>query len=237
MSRLHRKDYKKDELVSTLESLSISAERHLRSLIIAGVAVVALAAAVAGGIWYSRSNAADAAAGLAAVHKAMDAPIVASGGPAGMLTFTSTQSRAQEVLQRAESLLAAHPSSRQARWAAYWKAVALKDLGRHDEALATLSPLTTLSDEPFLSALSRMQSAQVSEAKGDLAAAAESYASLAASAPPRFPAEMALMNQARLLDAQGKTEEARAIYRRVAQEYPESPYASDAAKRITPASS
>ncbi|MGH9867614.1 MAG: tetratricopeptide repeat protein [Candidatus Polarisedimenticolia bacterium] len=237
MSRLHRKDYKKDELVTTLESLTLSAERHMRSLLIAGVAVVALVAAVVGGIWYSRSRSADAAAGLAAVHKAMDAPIVATGAPEGMLSFSSVSSRAQEVLQRAEALLSSHPSSRQAHWATYWKGVAQKDLGRFDEAQATLDPLTTLDDEPFLSALARMQRAQVSEAKGDLAAAAESYASLAASAPARFPAEIALMNQARVLDAQGKAEEAKAIYRRVTQEYPESPYASDAARRIAPTSS
>jgi len=234
MSRLHRKDYKRDELVSTLETLTLSAERHARSLIIAAGAVVVLIAAVAGGIWYSRSRAADAAAGLAAVHKAVEAPVIAQGAPAGMLTFASPSARAQEVLTRAEALLTEHPSSRQAHWAAYWKGVAQKDLGRFDEALATLDPLATLGDEPFLSALARMQRAQVSEVKGDLAAAAESYASLAASAPARFPVEIALMNQARLLEAQGKPDEAKAIYRRVTQEYPESPYASDAARRSAP---
>ena len=42
------------------------------------------------------------------------------------------------------------------------------------------------------------------------------------------------MNQARLLEGQGKTDEARDIYRRLAQEYPDSPFAREASERSTP---
>jgi tetratricopeptide (TPR) repeat protein len=235
MARLHRKDYKRDELVSTLESLTVAAEHHMRSLILAGAAALVLIVAVVGGIWYSRSQAADAARELGQLQKAVDAP-VAAAGVVGSPSYATPQARAEEILRRADVLIADHPSSRQARWASFWKAVAQKDLGRYDEALSGLTPLAGLTDEPFLSALARMQQAQVSEKKGDLAAAAESYASLASSAPARFPAEMALMNQARLLEAQGKGEEARAIYRRITQEYPDSPYASAAGRHLTPSS-
>ena len=235
MSRLQRKDYKRDELVSTLETLTLAAEHHLRSVIMAGVAALVLIAAVVGGIWYSRSQAADAALRLGYLQKAVDAPVVA-GGVVNGLSYPTTQARADEMLRRADALIAAHPSSRQARWGSYWKAVAQKDLGRYDEAMAGLSSLASLTDEPFLSSLARMQQAQVSEMKGDLAAAADTYAALASSAPSHFPSEIALMNQARLLEAQGKAEEAKAVYRRVQQEYPDSPYSGAAGKRLAPTS-
>jgi len=236
MSRMSRKDMKRDELATTLESLTLAAEHHARSLLIAAAAAVVLIAAVSAGVWYSRSRASEAALQFAQLQHAVDAPIVPAGAP-GMLTYPTTQARAEEILRRADTLVSSNPSSRQGRWAAYWKAVAQKDLGRHDEALATLAPLASSQDDPFLSASARMQQAQVSEAKGDLSGAAEAYAGLAASAPPRFPVEMALMAQARVLEAQGKGEEAKAIYRRVTQEYPESPYAGDAGRRLAPATS
>jgi TolA-binding protein len=236
MSRMSRKEIKRDELATTLESLTLAAEHHARSLMIAAVAAVVLIAAVTAGIWYSRSRAADAALQFAQLQHIVEAPISATGAP-GVLSYATPQARAEDLLRRADTLVSAHPSSPQGRWAAYWKAVALKDLGRHDEALAALAPLASSADDPFLSSSAKMQQAQVSEAKGDLSGAAEAYAGLAAAAPARFPVEMALMAQARVLEAQGKAEEARALYRRVTQEYPESPYAEDAGRRLAPAAS
>lgn len=234
MSRMSRKEIKRDELVSTLESLTLAAEHHARSLLIAAVAAVVLIAAVIAGVWYSRSQATEAALQFAQLQRVVDAPVVQGAGAPGALSYATPQARAEEILRRADALLTEHPSSRQARWAGYWKAVAQKDLGRHADALATLDPLAQSQEDPLLSGSARMQQAQVNEAQGNLQAAAEAYAGLAASAPARFPAEMALMAQARVLEAQGKGEEAKAIYRRVTQEYPESPYASDAGRRLAP---
>ncbi|HKY34035.1 MAG TPA: tetratricopeptide repeat protein [Candidatus Polarisedimenticolia bacterium] len=233
MSRISRKEIKRDELVTTLESLTHAAERHRRSLFLAAGAVVLLALAVTGGVWWSRSRAADAGLRLAALHAAVTAPVFTTGPLAGVpLSFGSGQQKHDEVIRRADELIEAYPSSSAARWAAYWKAVSCRETGRFPEALDILAGLAGDGGDPFLAASARMQQAQVQEAKGDLAAAAEAYASLAGSAPPTFPAEMALMSQARVLEAQGKTEDAMAVYRRVTQEYPDSPFAGDASRRL-----
>ena len=100
---------------------------------------------------------------------------------------------------------------------------------------AARSPLVSTDDE-FLSSSARFLQAQIHEAQGDAAGALELYAGLVNNSPARFPIEMAMMRQARLLEGQGKIEEAREIYRRVTQEYPDSPYSRDASQRLAPTS-
>jgi len=233
-TRITRKQMKSDELVNTVSSLTAVAERHARSIIIAVAAVIALGLAVGGGFWYSRTRENAAITELAAVQTAVSAPVageVAAPAP-GATAYLSSEQKYQEVLRRADVVLAEYPSSTAAGWATYWKAYALNELSRREEALAALEPLAGGSSDPFLSASARMLQARVHEAEGDLASALDIYASLAASAPPRFPAELCLMSQARILEAQGRNEEATQMYRRVTQEYPDSPFAREASRHL-----
>jgi TolA-binding protein len=230
--KITRKEIKRDEFATTIGTLTTVVEQHARSLLIATGAVVVLAAAVAGGLWYSHSRDQQARLKLAAIYRAAVGSVAEEG--AASARYATRREKYEDIVRLAGIVLTEHPSSSSAKWAAYWKAEGQKQLGDFAGALETLAPLVASTQDEFLACSSRMLQARVQEAKGDLAAAVETYATLAASAPATFPAEMALMNQARLLEAQGKVEEARESYRRVTQEYPESPYAREASQHLAP---
>ncbi len=234
--KITRKEIKRDELATTIGSLAEIFEEHRRSLTIAAAALLLLALAVAGGVWFSHRREADSLTALAAVQKAASAQSAeeAASGQSGAAPYATRQQRFQEVLRLADQVLLDHPSSDAARWASYYKAVALKELGSHDDALREVMPLTGSTQDEFVSASARVLQAQIQEAKGDLAGAAEAYGTLAASAPTRFPIDLALINQARLLEAQGRKEEAQEVYRRVSQDFPESPFAGEASRHLQP---
>ena len=234
--KITRKEIKRDELATTIGGLRSAVEEHARGVAIAIGALILLSAAVAGGIWFSRSRDASAQLKLAAVYRAVNAPVTEEGGLVGSAstTYATRRQKYEDVTRLAGVVLSEHPGSTAARWASYYEAVAQKDLGNYPDALQALAPLAADTEDDFLFASAKFMQAQIHEAQGDAAGALEIYTSLAASTPPRFPADMVLMSQARVLEGQGKVDEARQIYRRLLQEYPDSPYTREASERSNP---
>jgi tetratricopeptide (TPR) repeat protein len=235
--RITRKEIKRDELATTIGDLRSAVQDHSRSVAIAAGALILLSVAIAGGIWFSRSRETASQVKLAAVYRAAGAPVTEEDTLAGQAAkaYPTRRQKYEDVERLASEVLSAYPSSKSAKWATYYKAVAQKELGNYPEALHTLEPLAADTADDFLSASSKFMQAQVHEAQGDAAGALEIYASLAATASERFPADMVLMNQARVLEGQGKIDEAREIYRRIMQEYPDSPFTREATERANPA--
>jgi tetratricopeptide (TPR) repeat protein len=107
----------------------------------------------------------------------------------------------------------------------------LLDLGRNDEALAALEPLLG-GGRTLLATLSETLAGRAEEAKKNFQKAADHYAAAASGAAKDFPVEIALMGQARCLDALGKKEEAISAYQKVVDAYPDSPFAAKAGEKI-----
>lgn len=233
--KISRREIKRDELATTIGGLTSAAERHARSIVIVAGALVALGLAVWGGVWFSRSRDIQAREKLAAVHRALTSPVAGSeAATARGAAYASDRQRSEDVVRLADIVLQDHPSSTAASWASYYKAVGQKDLGDYAGARATVEPLASSTTDEFLSAAARLLQAQIHEASGEIDQAIDAYAKLAASAPPRFPAELALMGQARLLEQSGRKEDAAAIYRRISEQYPDSPLGREAAGRLAP---
>lgn len=226
--RISRKEIKRNDLAETLSGITQAAGLHARSLAIAVGAVVLLGLAVAGGFWYSHSRAVAAGQELASVQHATGYMMEGTDASAGAQPASA---RAQDVITRADAVMHDYPSSKAARWAAYYKAVGQKEAGDAAGALATLGPLASDTAGDLLSSAARALQAQIREEQGDHAGAAEAYASLAASPAASFPVEIALAGQARALEAQGKKDEAAEIARRIQQEFADSPYARQLAQR------
>ena len=233
--KLRHKDIKRDDLAAGISGLSVAIQQHARSVGIAAAAVVVLGLAVTGGVWFSRSQAAAAQAKLGAVYKALSAPVTEEGAvfSADSTTYATRRQKYEDVARLAQTVLTEHPSSAAGKWAAYYVAVSRRELGDHASALEALAPIASGKDD-LLSSSARFLQGQVKEASGDLPGALEVYASLVEAAPAGFPIEMAMMSQARILEGQGKSEEARDIYKRITQEHPDSPFSRDASQRLSP---
>jgi TolA-binding protein len=73
--------------------------------------------------------------------------------------------------------------------------------------------------------------AQLKRRQGKLPEAAEAFRKLAADPEWALPKDHAVMEMARTLDQAQKTAEARAAYKRVTDEFPDSVYAGEARRR------
>lgn len=234
-AKIRHKDIKRDDLAAGISGLSVAIQQHARSVGIAAAAIVVLGLAVAGGFWFSRSQAAGAQAKLGAVYKALSAPVSEEGAAssADSTPYATRRQKYEDVARLAQTVITEHPSSAAARWAAYYVAVSRRELGDHAGALDALAPIASGKDD-LLSCSAKFLQGQVKEASGDLSGALAAYASLVEAAPTGFPIEMAMMSQARILEGQGKSEEAKDIYRKITQEHPDSPFSRDATQRLSP---
>jgi len=231
MARITRQEMKRDELVTTLARLTAAAEKHARSIGIAIVAIIVLAAAVTGGVLYSRSRERAAQEILGEIQAAAVAPVF-PGYEDGSGVYPTEQAKFDEVLRLSGVLQESFPSTHAARWSAYWEAFGQMELGRHQEALDALAAFDGPHERDFIYWSAQFLKARVQEATGDADAAAGTYLTIADAAPETFPAEMALINRARLLDGEGRSDEALEAYKRVARDYPDSPYAVSAASKM-----
>lgn len=234
--KVTRKEIKRDDLAAGLSGLTAAIQQHARSVGIAAAAVVVLGLAVAGGIWFSRSQAQAAQKKLGAVYKALTAPVTEEGGASSSDTapYATRREKYEAVVQLCQAVVTEYPSSAAAKWAGYYTAVARKELGDNPGALEALAPIASGSDD-LLSSSAKYLQGQVKESSGDLAGALEAYTSLITTAPAGFPVEMVMMSQARILDGQGKAEEAKEIYKKITEEHPDSPFSREASEHLSPA--
>ncbi|HXE80865.1 MAG TPA: transglycosylase SLT domain-containing protein [Vicinamibacterales bacterium] len=139
--------------------------------------------------------------------------------PAAARFSAGVRLHAEEKYREALPLISALPrSSLLADYAEYYKLVALARLSRLDDADATLRALTARPLEGHLRHSVRLAAAEVAEARGDHAKAADVYRGLLDDRPLN-PAGI-LMRLARALEASGDTKGAAAAWSRVYYEHP-----------------
>jgi predicted negative regulator of RcsB-dependent stress response len=105
-------------------------------------------------------------------------------------------------------------------------------LGMNDEALKTLDDfIRRYAREEGLVPLAYQKMAAVQLNKGSSEEALKTLDKIAA-APGDLLKDAALLQKARILEQQGRKDEATALYKELAEKYPRSPYVEDAKARI-----
>lgn len=235
--RLSRQQIKHDEFVSGVARASIWVEDHRRLVIAIGGALLAALVLGIGGQswWHARQE--KALTLLFEVERRFHTSV--QGRPdeyqqysRQATPYATREEKYTAVVQAADDLLAKHGSGASARQARYYRALALREMGRHDEATAELEKLVAQRMGRLPRALARLALAETHELAGRTAEAANVYRTLADEAPEEFPREMALLGLARCLEREQKQEEARALYRRVIEEFGASPYVAEAQSRL-----
>ncbi|HXI03590.1 MAG TPA: tetratricopeptide repeat protein [Candidatus Saccharimonadales bacterium] len=231
---LTRHEMKQDELVSWATRVFVWIEEN-STTVLAGLG--ALLVLVIGGVgataWmHSRSD--NAYRLLAQVQKAVRTPVATESDPnTHGEVFATSSERSNHIIESADQLLDAYSSGEAANWARYYKAVALLDLGKADDAGNTAKEIIDRADaDSMLAALAQMVAAQAAEAKKDLTQAIDHYTAAAESGAAGFPPELGLLNEARCLDELGRTQEAVAAYQKILDDYPNSPLAARAGKKL-----
>ena len=236
MKRQHRKEIKRDELVTGFEQ-SVSwikaHEREARATVIAVVAVGVLALGV--NTFQGQRHAA-AEKAFAAALDIFHAPTAAEV-PAGAekpprvdyATPAEKYQKAAAAFDGVERRFGSQPAGRRAR---FYAALCRIEMGDYAEAQKGLDQVVSGSERTSLeSALARIALADLYRRRGETDKAVAAYRQLVDDASLAIPRDHVLMSLAGTLEDARRTKEARASYTRLTEEFPSSVFVAEARRR------
>jgi hypothetical protein len=112
--------------------------------------------------------------------------------------------------------------------ARYYQGAALLRLGRGDEAVAVLEDLSASKATPTLVSSAKVLLSEALTATDQADRGIDLLREVAEDPTASFPPDQALLLMARVRKGQGDTAEARRIWQRIAEEYPQSAGAAEA---------
>lgn len=234
MKRTERHHLKENEFAEWLLGVRTWYEANRQAVTFIGIALVVLAAAVAGTMSYRRIDAGRASAALAEAMSVAEAPVVPPSAPtAGKApvqqpgTFPTDRARVEAALPKWLAVADAYPASDSGIIARYRAAAALVALGRTPEGIQRYREVVEKGRGAY-QVMARLGVAEAQLASGQYDLAIASFKEVAALNSEDAPADGVLMQLARAYRLSGKEDEARKTFKRVADEHPLSPYASSA---------
>lgn len=236
MDRQHRRELKHDKFVDELGTLSSRARENQRVLITITAVAVAIAV-IAYGIYFYRSNReVRAQESLAAAIQTMDSPLLpATGGEAQPgAKYKTEPDRTAAAEKQFKDVDAKYSGTDAGDVAGLY--LARIDAGRGDTKTARTLIEKFVNDHPkhFLVGGARYSLYQLRIEGGEASqVSTELQAQLAKPADQAvLPADTLLVLLAHSYDAQGNAEKSRDAYKRIATEFPDSPYAIEAQRKI-----
>jgi TolA-binding protein len=236
MDRQHRRELKHDKFVDELGTLSSRAKENQRVLImITGVAVAI--AVIAYGIYFYRSNRElRGQEALASAITTMESPLLPPAG--GQATpgakYKTEQERTAAAAKQFKDVNGKYSGTDAADVAGLY--LARIDAGRGDTKTARTLIEKFVNDHPkhFLVGGARYSLYQLRIESGEAAqVSTELQAQLSKPADQAvLPPDTLLVLLAHSYDAQGSSEKSRDAYKRIANEFPDSPYAIEAQRKI-----
>jgi tetratricopeptide (TPR) repeat protein len=195
-----------------------------------GVAILLVAVAVGGTLAYRNMEAGKATGLLAEAMSVAEANVIAPtttepGKPpvqtAG--TFPSDRARLEAALPKLMAVAEAYPASDAGILGRYRAAAALVALGKTAEGIQRYQEVVATSTGVY-QVMARLGIADAQVRAGQFDQAIASYKDVLALNAEDAPADGILMELARAYRLAGKADEAKKTYKRVADEYPQSPY-------------
>jgi len=228
-----RHEMKQDDLVTAVERARGWAQKNPILFRNGAIGAAAVLVVVLGAIYVFRSRAASAAELLRQGQARFSAQIGTPGADPSVTTSYPTEvERDRASLELFDRLVSQYGGRVEGRLARYYQGLLLARLGRPLEAEAALESFVKSPSSPVLAGLARAQLGQLETQKGDLERAAKVYSDLAADTNGSYPRDWALYYFAQTLDQQGKRTEAVETYRKIVSEFPSSPMASEASRKI-----
>ncbi|HYH10188.1 MAG TPA: tetratricopeptide repeat protein [Thermoanaerobaculia bacterium] len=235
MDRQHRHDLKHDKFVDEIGVLSEKARANQRTLLAIGAALVA-AALIAYGIYFYRSTReGNAQAALATAITTFEAPV--GDAPQGQPPtpgprFKTEQERTTAAEKQFKDVQAKFSGSDAADVAGLY--LARLAVGRGDMKTARTHLENFIDDhsDHILVGAARFSLYQLRIESGEAPQVVTELNAELAKAEPTLPGDSLLVLLAQAYDQQGNADKSREAYRRITTEFPESPYAIEAQRRI-----
>jgi TolA-binding protein len=237
MDRQQRRDLKHDKFVDEIGSLSTRARENQRLLLtIAGAAVIL--AVLAYGIYFYRSTREQKAqVALGKGIETIESPLLPAPGAQAVpgAKFKTEPERTAAAEKQFKDVEAHYGGSDAADVASLYLARIAADKG--DVASARTRLQKFISDHPkhLLVAGARYSLYRLRIDGGEAPQVAQELQAEVAKPDPALPADSLLALLAHAWDVQGNSQKSKETYRRIVTEFPDSPYAIDAQRKMGPA--
>lgn len=234
MRREHRRELKHDRFVDQVGSLSSSARENQRFLVLVTAAVIV--AILAGyGVYFYRSNREQhAQQALATAIETIDSPLLPPAGSppqpgAKFKTEAERNAAAEKQFKDVESKFSGTDAADVSRLY-----LARLEAQRGDTATARKELEQFISDHPrhILVGSARYSLYQLRIENGEAAKVATEVSAEIGKTDSILPPDTLLLLLAHAYDAQGNNAKSTETYRRIVTEFPDSPYALEAQRRV-----
>jgi TolA-binding protein len=237
MDRQERRDLKHDKFVDEIGSLSTRAKENQRLLYTSAAGAVVLAILVYG-VYFYRSNREQK--GQQALSKAMDtieSPLLPAPGAPPVLgaKFKTEAQRTAAAEAEFKAVEANSGGTDAAGVASLYLARIAADKGDVASARTRLQKFVSDNPKQVLAVGARYSLYRLRIDNGEASQVAQEVQAEISKSEPALPPDALLTLLAHAWDVQGNADKTKETYRRIVTEYPDSPYALEAQRRIGPA--
>jgi len=230
--RLTRKQIKQDQFVSLVDRVFHWLGQNWRQAAtgLGGVLAVALVWWGVTAVLGSRSDA--AAQAMAQALETYGAPVGAAAPPDATVKFATDAERLAASEKAFQAVKSRYWLTPQARVATLFLARIAADRGDQAQAIKLLGEITSRRSGDPVVRLAMLDLIRLRLAKGEGMQLVPELEGMASGKDPRLPRDAALFQLARVWEREGKPEEASKLYRKLVEEFPDSPYRSEAQQHL-----
>jgi TolA-binding protein len=234
MKRTERHHLKENEFAEWLLGAKNWYEANSKTVGYIGIAAALALAAVMGTMAFRQMSAGKASSALAQALAIAEAPVLppapAEAGKSPVQrpgTFPTDRARLEAALPKLLEVAEAYPASDAGIMARYRAAAALVAVGRTQEGIARYKEVVANGRGAY-QAMARLGIAEAQMMSGQYDQAITTFKDVESLKSEDVPVDGILMQLARAYQLAGKTEDAKKTFKRVADEFPQSPYAAAA---------
>ena len=237
MKKQERHHLKQNEFVEGVAKVTnLYQENKDRATMVGGIIVLAVILA-AGYLYWQKRSAEQAGELMGIAMTIYQAPIVPPSSVPGAVqqpgSYPSEKARYEAALKAFQDVANTYGSSKSGIAARYHAAETLFSLGRLNEAHTEYQAVIDKGGSTIYASMAKLGLASTMLAEGQTDQAIKAYQDLAAVRDGDVPVDGVLMQLAKAYEKTGKKAEARTTYKRVVDEFPDSPYAQSARQQMT----
>ena len=235
MDRQHRRELKHDKFVDEIGALSSKARENQRLLFTIAVAAVGIAL-IAFGIYFYRANrevrAQDA---LAKAIDTIESPLIAEGQANPLAKFKTDEEKLAAAEKEFAAVQSGFSGSDASDVAGLYIARIKAAKGDVPAARKLLEDFVDDHPDHLLVGTASYSLYNLRIENNEAPQVVTELNAEIAKAEPALPADSLLVLLAKAYEAQGQRDKSRETYRRIITEFPDSPYALEAQRRVGPA--
>jgi predicted negative regulator of RcsB-dependent stress response len=231
--RLTRKQIKQDQFVTLVDRIAHWMGHNWRQAAMGLGGAVALALVYWGvsALLAARGDAASAA--LTKALETYEAPVAAEKPEGATLSFATRTERLDAAEQAFRRVTSKYWLTTPARYAKIYLAHIAADRGDTDTAVRLLGEVASRRSSSVIVRVATLDLVRLRVAKGEGAQLVPELEAMIAGKDPRLPRDVAMYELARMWEKEGNSGEAARLYRKLIEDFPESPYRGDAQQRLT----